>query len=175
MNPNKLVLKPEARRQVMEAWTNDLELEVVREVDRAHTVMSWKEWIDPHGRTITWMEDHTMGVVFVEGDLIDDDLRGRLPHFTQDELVAGANGDDPVVGIRSLRALAEMTRYENEGEPIDMFERWVSHEDEAVRRAAARCLWVGRWPGALEVLRLRREKDVELREALDHMIASLSE
>lgn len=142
-----LWLKRDVHIGVMNELAQSSGWKLVDDQVRRHTTPTSRRWETNDGSTVTWVEDHTLGVQFVhvsDASLLTM-LSSKLPHETREETLKAAQR--PLPG--SLVALRLLTRMEL-GKPLSaelgaLLRAGIKHKNPIVKRAIARLVLTGAW------------------------------
>lgn len=180
MSVPALVLRESVTLDALHELARAREWTLAGEDERTHWLLRSVWWTSADGIRITYNEDHTADVRFVEVEGAGASacwpvLRDALPHYTADELLEQASRVEPCALIGILGRLAVLRPDAEDPRWLRVWSDAAHHRERGVRRAAIRTAYGCSWPGLVEVVSERIDNDVRLREAWQDLDRHLRE
>jgi hypothetical protein len=166
-------VKPEARREALDALAAGEGWKLTVDSPRTHLGLALRQWQVRPQAVVGWKEDHTIGarVVFLDVDAaIEKKVLAAVPCYTRAELVRGARyapSDRAAEALEPLRCLRRLALVDGGNPQPDLFEvlaPWSRHPLTEVRRATLHLASYLAGPGMLALADERAQGDPDLGE-----------
>lgn len=162
------------------AWAAEYGWPCVADIVRSHHVRATVCWLAPDSTKITYIEDHTSDVRFVEFSgrqqyALQDNLQLQLPCYREDEILINAESSpDPRERIRALDRLAACRPAEVHHRYLAAWARALADSSIAVRRAALRTAHGCTWPELEYLVRQRIPLEDRLKPQLQKLLEAMA-